>query len=425
MRLARGAAQVDHGRMKAQRSITLASTAQAAIRRVPASPMLRPPRMLGALERPGDVFRNLGPNWFASVMGTGIVANAAVLLPVHVPGLRAVAVGVWLLAATILVLLSAATGIHWLRHPEQARGHHHDPAMAPFYGAPPMALLTVGAGALLAGRDIVGLGAAVRIDEILWTLGTVAGLLSTVAIPYLVFTEYKLELRDTYATWLMPVVPPMVSAATGAALIAHLPAGQPRLTLLLALYALFGISLLASLITITLLLGRLAVHGPGPARLIPTLWLVLGPLGQSITAAGLLGHAASSATRAEYAGTLHAAGLLYGVPIWGFAMIWLAIAVTITIRTAREHLPFSLTWWSFTFPVGTVVTGTSVLAVATHADFLRYASVVLYALLVAGWLTAAPRTIRGALSGRLFLPSASPVAIHAVGPMRTSAATAT
>jgi hypothetical protein len=32
----------------------------------------------------------------------------------------------------------------------------------------------------------------------------------------------------------MPVVPPMVSAATGAALIAHLPAGQPRLALLLA-----------------------------------------------------------------------------------------------------------------------------------------------------------------------------------------------
>src|SRR5690349_9299283 len=33
----------------------------------------------------------LGPNWFASVMGTGIVATAAASLPVHVPGLRAFA----------------------------------------------------------------------------------------------------------------------------------------------------------------------------------------------------------------------------------------------------------------------------------------------------------------------------------------------
>jgi C4-dicarboxylate transporter/malic acid transport protein len=373
----------------------------------------RPPRLLGALERPSDVFRHLGPNWFASVMGTGIVANAAALLPVHIPGLRAVAVGMWLLAATMLVLLAGATGIHWLRYPENARRHHHDPTMAPFYGAPPMALLTVGAGALLVGRDIVGLGAALRLDEILWTLGTVTGLLFTIAIPYLAFTEYRLEHEDTYATWLMPVVPPMVSAATGAALTAHLPAGQPRLTLLLACYAMFGISLLISLITITLLWERLAFHGLGPARMVPTLWIVLGPLGQSVTAAGLLGNAAPSVISAPYASTLHATGVVYGAPVWGFAMIWLAIAAAITLRTARQHLPFSLTWWSFTFPVGTVVTGTSVLAIATHADILRDASVALYALLIAAWLTAATRTTRGAISGRLFLPSPSVAAVAA------------
>ena len=228
--------------------------------------------------------------------------------------------------------------------------------------------------------------------------------MSTVAIPYLMFTEHELSHEDTYATWLMPVVPPMVSAATGAALIAHLPAGQPRLALLLACYAMFGISLLASLITITLLWGRLAIHGPGPARLVPTLWIVLGPLGQSITAAGLLGKAAPSAILAPYAGALHATGLVYGVPVWGFAMFWLAIAAAITVRTARKHLPYSLTWWSFTFPVGTVVTGTSVLALATHASFLRYASVALYVLLIAAWLTAACRTAHGVFSGRLFLP---------------------
>jgi tellurite resistance protein TehA-like permease len=143
------------------------------------------------------------------------------------------------------------------------------------------------------------------------------------------------------------------------------------------------------------------------------MWIVLGPLGQSITAAGLLGNAAPNATLAPYAGTLHATGMVYGVPVWGFAMIWLAIAAAITVRTAREHLPFSLTWWSFTFPVGTVVTGTSVLALATHADFLRYASIALYGLLIAAWLTAATRTTRGTLRGQLLL--APPTAVHTVG----------
>ncbi len=172
----------------------------------------------------------------------------------------------WLLAATMLALLVLATALHWLRYREHARRHHHDPFMAPFYGAPPMALLTVGAGALLVGR------------------------------------------------------------------------------------------------------------------------------------------AAPSAISNPYDEAMRAMGVLYGVPMWGFGMVWLAIAAAVTVRTARERLPFSLTWWSFTFPVGTVVTGTSVLASATHADFLRYASVALYALLIAAWLTAATRTTRGALSGRLFLP---------------------
>jgi C4-dicarboxylate transporter/malic acid transport protein len=365
--------------------------------------------LLGDLERPSDVLRYLGPNWFTSVMGTGIVANAAALLPVHIPGLDQFAIGVWALAATMLIGLTGATIAHWVRHPADAHKHHNDPVMAPFYGAPPMAMLTVGAGTLLLGKSIIGLPAAITVDEILWTLGTLTGLASTIMIPYLMFTRYDLRAQDTLATWLMPIVPPMVSAATGAALIAHLPAGQDRLALLLACYAMFGISLLASLIVITLLWGRLAYHGVGAARTVPTLWIVLGPLGQSITATGLLAHAASTVIPKPYSTATQALAVLYGTPVWGFAILWLMLAAAITLRTARQHLPFSLTWWSFTFPVGTLVTGTSELAIHTHASFLTAASIALYAFLIGAWLTAASRTAHGALRGRLFLPTPPPV----------------
>jgi C4-dicarboxylate transporter/malic acid transport protein len=361
-------------------------------------------RLLADLERPSDVFRHLGPNWYASIMGTGIVANAAILLPAHAPALHSFALGVWVLAGTMLVALTLASAAHWLRHPQIAHGHHRDPAMAPFYGAPPMAMLTVGAGALLVGKDLIGLPAAIALDEILWTLGTVTGLASTIVIPYLMFTRLELAREDTLATWLMPIVPPMVSAATGAALIAHLPAGQDRLAMLLCCYAMFGISLLASLVTITLLWGRLAYDGVGPARTVPTMWIVLGPLGQSITAASLLANATPSVIPQPYAGAVQATAVLYGMPIWGFAIVWLLLAGTITLRAARHHLPFSLTWWSFTFPVGTLVTGTSELALHTHANFLTWTSVALYALLTGAWITTATGTAHGSLRGRLFLP---------------------
>jgi tellurite resistance protein TehA-like permease len=73
----------------------------------------------------------------------------------------------------------------------------------------------------------------------------------------------------------------------------------------------------ASAIVITRIWSRLAHHGIGPARMVPTLWIILGPLGQSITAASLLGRAAGRVLPPPEAGFLRMFGLLYGLPVWG------------------------------------------------------------------------------------------------------------
>ncbi len=203
----------------------------------------------------------------------------------------------------------------------------------------------------------------------------------------------------------MPVVPPMVSAATGALLVPHLPAGEARATLLYACYAMFGLTLVAGLITTTLVWHRLVQHGLGAPAAVPTLWIVLGPLGQSVTAAHTLGEQAVHALPAPYGTALQVSGLVYGVPVWGFALLWLALVGAVTVRTARRGLPFTLGWWSFTFPVGTVVTATSGLAAATGWLALFTVPAVLgYAGLVLAWGLVATRTVRGVCSGRLLLP---------------------
>ena len=93
--------------------------------------------------------------------------------------------------------------------------------------------------------------------------------------------------------------------------------------------------------------------------------------------------------------------LVYGIPVWGFAIVWLTIAAAITIRTARQGLPFAMTWWSFTFPVGTMVTGTSELSAALGAHVLTWAAVALFGLLLANWLRVASATARGTWRGSL------------------------
>jgi C4-dicarboxylate transporter/malic acid transport protein len=361
--------------------------------------------LLTDLEHPGQVFANITPNWFASVMGTSIVGVAAASLPEQFAGLRTAATVVWALAAAMLVALTFATAMHWLRYRPTARGYVSDPVMSHFYGAPPMALVTVGAGTLLLGRDVVGLATAVDVDWVLWLTGTALGLVSAVAVPYLQIKRRQVKLDAAFGGWLMSVVPPMVSASGGALLVPYVPAGPARLALLLACYAMFGFSLLAAAIVTPLIWRRLARHGVGPARLVPTLWIVLGPLGQSVTATSLLGRVADDALPAPVASGLREFGVLYGFPVWGIALAWAAVAAVITLRAARRHLPFSLTWWSFTFPVGTCVTGTSVLAVATGSAPLRVLAAAGYVALVAAWLIVATRTARGSARGGLFLPA--------------------
>ena len=52
------------------------------------------------------------------------------------------------------------------------------------------------------------------------------------------------------------------------------------------------------------------------------------------------------------------------------------MAAALTRRAAKRKMGFALTWWSFTFPVGTCVTGTSQLAVHTDLVMFRWAAVL-------------------------------------------------
>ena len=293
-----------------------------------------------------------GPNWYAAVMGTAIVANGAHALPAagRIPGTAAAEAAVWLLALVLLVAL-ATVRLAARRLPVRVRALDA-PSTAVFLGCPPMAMLAVGAGALGAGAPLVGTGAlAVGLDAALWTGGTLYGLGVAVRVMSLLLTRYRVDRGGCAPTWLLPVVAPMVSAALGPALIPHLPAeGQARATMLALCLALFGASLLAVLVLLPGIWSRLVHEEPLPSALVPTLFLVLGPLGQSVTAATQF---------AAVAPALRTAALAYGAAVTGFALLWLGVAGTATVRALRTGMPFAMTWWAYTFPVGTCVTGTA------------------------------------------------------------------
>jgi tellurite resistance protein TehA-like permease len=273
--------------------------------------------------------------------------------------------------------------------------------VAPFYGCLSMALLAVGGATMLVGRDWIGLGAAVAVDTVLFVAGTLTGLAAAVAVPYLMVVRHRIEPGQASPVWLLPVVAPMVSAAVGPLLVPHLPPGPWQQTFLLACYGMFGMSLLATLVMLPLVFARLVTAGPLPLALTPTLFLVLGPLGQSTTAANKFADTAGGVLPSSYAHGFAAFAVLYGVPVMGFALLWLALAAALVVRARRRGMGFTMTWWAFTFPVGTCVTGAEGLGAHTGLPAFDVLAVALYAVLVTAWAVAAVHTARGLLGGGL------------------------
>ncbi len=323
------------------------------------------------------------PNWFAAVMGTGIVAVVAASLPTEIPGVRGVSEVFWLLAAALLLTLATALGRHWFRCRDEALADARSHTMFPFYGAVSMAMSTVGAATGSAGHHRLG-ELSVTVAAALWSIGTIVGVVTYAVMAGRLLQPYRVTPTPS---WLLPVVPPMVSASGGAALVRHLPEGAPQMTLLVFCYALFALALTAA-VAVTVVVGRQLLRDglPGTA-LVPTLWIPLGVIGQSVAAINLLG-AASGHT------WLHTVGVVYGTTVGTGGVLALATVITVTAGAFHRGLDFTPAWWSFTFPVGTCALGANALGSAMHSTVIVGAATMLWCALLLIWSVVVFRTLR-------------------------------
>lgn len=87
-----------------------------------------------------------------------------------------------------------------------------------------------------------------------------------------------------------------------------------------------------------------------------SVFLPIGPLGLGGAGIIQLGVVAKDAgfISATFSNILQGAGVLIGLVMWGYAIVWLVFAV-ITVAFKFPRLHFSMAWWGFTFPLGIVI----------------------------------------------------------------------
>ena len=334
--------------------------------------------------------QGLSPTWFTVVMGTGIVAVVGARLTL--PGVRVLSISFGVLAAVLLGLLLVGSALRWRLHPRTSADEVADPGTRPLAGAPPVALLTV--------SSVVGALAPTwtPVQSVLWTVGTVVGVLTALAVPMSLLGERDERVNPT---WLLGVAPLLVSASTGATLVARAPAGEPRLVLLGLLAALAGAGTVLGLVLTVLVVGQSHRSGGLHGDAEPPVWVVLGTLAQAAVAALLLGAQAAGPLEPGLAASVRGASLLVAVALWGSGAFVLVVVVGLTVRELRSGLGFGLSWWSFTFPLGSAVLATVVLGSDVGSSTLRIAAEALFGVQLLVWFGVAGATVRGVARGEL------------------------
>jgi tellurite resistance protein TehA-like permease len=87
--------------------------------------------------------------------------------------------------------------------------------------------------------------------------------------------------------------------------------------------------------------------------------------------------------------------------LWGFGLWWMVTALLV-LRRGYARLPFSLSWWGFTFPLGAWTIATIALGRAWDSGLLTALAWVAVTALALLWAVVLARTLAGVRAGTIW-----------------------
>ncbi|MGM0584597.1 MAG: SLAC1 anion channel family protein [Pseudomonadota bacterium] len=254
----------------------------------------------------------------------------------------------------------------WLRHPAEARAEWHHPVRIAFFPAISISALLLATA--LAPR-------APEIARPLWLAGALAQGALTLAVVSSWIGARAFQHGHLTPAWFIPAVGNVVAPVAGASL------GFVELSWLF-----FSAGLVFWLVLLTLVVNRLIFHDPLPARLFPTLVILIAPPAVAFLA------------------WLQLAGRIdpFARILLNTAYVFAAIVALQAPRLAR--LPFALSFWALSFPVAALTLASlryGALAASPVHEGIGLALLGVLILTVAG---LALRTVQAILRGEICRP---------------------
>jgi C4-dicarboxylate transporter/malic acid transport protein len=341
------------------------------------------------------VVRNFTSSWFTIVMGTGIVSIILHQMPYNGAWLYYLSIIVFVLNVVLFTVAMAITVVRYVLYPEIWGVMIIHPTQSLFLGTVPMGFATIINMVVLVCVPAWGAW-TVTFAWALWWVDSVVAVAICCYLPFIIIYCHHSQLSTMTATWLLPIVAPTVAAATGALIAGVLPNPQHALWTLIISYVMWGMSVPLAMMTLTIYFHRLTMHALPPREVIVSVFLPLGPMGQGGFGIMQLGKVAvkvlpETNTLPPLAGQiLYVFGFATALIMWGFGLVWLSLAVT---SISRSRFPFNMGWWGFTFPAGTYVLSTILLATELNSRFFRVLGTIFSVCIILLWIVVSVGTV--------------------------------
>ncbi|KAL1584021.1 hypothetical protein WHR41_08101 [Cladosporium halotolerans] len=346
---------------------------------------------------PSVVVENFSFLWFTVLMDTGILSIIMHQNPYQFAGLGILSTIMFVFNLVLFILFTLILLVRIFLFPKRmAKDMTTNLVELSMTGTVPIAYFTLVAQvSLTVSQAGWGSHAFTLVAFVMWWIGTAVALAIAVFVFFMVAKYSVTSIADLAPALVIPYVSMCTNALVGGLISSYSAEISDRLAVpvIIVSYILLGVGLFVALLVFAACTIRFIDSGLPPPIQYPTLFLLVGPVGQAAGAALSLG----TASRMHFGGygkgtllqqmggsTFSSIGVWVALLLLGLAVFFTLFALSAMIEGAinRQHT-FSMLWWGTIFPVATVNTAWILLSTSLDSPAFRaLSSIFLLALLI-------------------------------------------
>ena len=331
------------------------------------------------MTKPNEVIKNFSPAWFASVMGTGILAMTSSYYSQYLSLLKDLSLILTYVNIILFFVLLVPWTLRWIMFRKEALADLEHPIISNFYITMPISIVVLAANFSLINQSAL-------LIEGFWLLGSILVVLFSVLTPFIMFRGEHVKLEHISPAWFIPPVALIIIPMVGSPLIPHFSGLFEEFVIFLNYFG-WGAGFFLYIALLAICMYRFILYHPLPNTLAPTIWINLGPIGAGVVA--LIGLAKNTAFI-----TVKEPFFVFALIFWGFGIWWVLIPMIMTIHYINYlKLPYTTSWWAFIFPLGAYVAASHVLSEMFNIKLINYIGFALFWLLLFLWLITSLKTL--------------------------------